>query len=551
MSAFKPFAIVVKNHYEPTYSLRLVIESADITIGKLKSMIEQEHKGNPQLQDQLLVHRGKLLESKTNLHQLFTSSIIDDKSPTNDNKKTDSMQCMYIHMTLRGGSETALKIGLMSKPEPQSEQTQPEMPPQPQPQPQPAEEEKYDTANTNAKDSEPPHTASTDTATSSASPSMPRTIPRQLSDPLPAYPTYPHPPPPPYAYHPHHPYPPAYPPPAPYAYHPDGAPHYFSHSMPDLMAGAHLYRQRSAPSPSTSSSSANRSRAFAPPTLVQQTSNSNLHRSAAPPPPSPYHHPYYAYPTPPAYPGYPPHGYAPPPPHHHHPAAPHYPYFSHSTSDLLRARDPRKKNKSKRDGKRKVERIDEKENGEENQNNVGRVDNLANIAADGLRRRGGRNNDGDNNNNNRQPAVEANNVNNNVFANDNNANDRNRAQRESFFARLFRVLNVNILIRLGIFMWLFAPNLGTYRFTMLCIAGGLYYLHQVGILGGLFGRFGANRNQNEPQHRDPNAPDSGDRERAPPPRLSYVQLLQRFLIGIVASLWPTWDHRNLYPIPRP
>eukprot|EP01084_Bolivina_argentea_P048666 89627_1 len=101
-------------------------------------------------------------------------------------------------------------------------------------------------------------------------------------------------------------------------------------------------------------------------------------------------------------------------------------------------------------------------------------------------------------------------------------------------------------------MWLFGPNLGTYRFTILCIAGGFYYLYQIGILQRIFGRFmRGNRNRNEPRHRDPNAnnnDESNDNNMEPLLPLSYVQLLQRFLIGIVFSVWPTWDHRNVYPI---
>ena len=125
-SPFKPFAVVVKNHYEPTYALRLVIDKQDITIGKLKTLIEEQHKGNPQIQDQLLVYRGKLLESKTNLFTLFTSSIIKPSTPitkndsdSNDNTTTQQddapLESMYIHMTLRGGSDTATKIGLLAK----------------------------------------------------------------------------------------------------------------------------------------------------------------------------------------------------------------------------------------------------------------------------------------------------------------------------------------------------------------------------------------------------------------------------------------------------
>ena len=76
-------------------------------------------------------------------------------------------------------------------------------------------------------------------------------------------------------------------------------------------------------------------------------------------------------------------------------------------------------------------------------------------------------------------------------------------------------------------------------------------MHQIGILPRILARFGGNRNNqnNEPQHRDPNADDdeSDNRNIPPPAPLTYAQLLQRFLFGIFASLWPTWDHRNLYP----
>ena len=78
--------------------------------------------------------------------------------------------------------------------------------------------------------------------------------------------------------------------------------------------------------------------------------------------------------------------------------------------------------------------------------------------------------------------------------------------------------------------------------------GWLYYFHQVGLLARILNRFNGNRNRrNEVRHRDPNAPQQSNADRPPSPPLTYVQLLQRFLIGIVASLWPTWDHRNMYP----
>merc|ERR1712228_798572 len=103
---FKPFGVVIKNHYEPIYSLHLSIESSDLTIGKLKTLIEEQHKGNPLVQDQLLVYRGKLLESQTILFSLC--------EPNNDTTKS-SLPSLYIHMTLRGGSATAAKIGLSAQ----------------------------------------------------------------------------------------------------------------------------------------------------------------------------------------------------------------------------------------------------------------------------------------------------------------------------------------------------------------------------------------------------------------------------------------------------
>ena len=46
---------------------------------------------------------------------------------------------------------------------------------------------------------------------------------------------------------------------------------------------------------------------------------------------------------------------------------------------------------------------------------------------------------------------------NNVFVD--NVNRVNIApQRDGFLVRLFRPLNVNVLIRLAIFMWLFGPS---------------------------------------------------------------------------------------------
>ena len=83
---------------------------------------------------------------------------------------------------------------------------------------------------------------------------------------------------------------------------------------------------------------------------------------------------------------------------------------------------------------------------------------------------------------------------------------------------------------------------------MVLVAVGLYYMQQIGLLGYLFGniQFGRGNQNNEPRHRDPNAPENT--EQVPPEPLSYVELIQRALIGFALSLWPTWDHRQMYPV---
>eukprot|EP01083_Nonionella_stella_P165054 548129_1 len=520
-ASFKPFAVVIKNHYFPTYSLRLVIDSEEITIGKLKTQIEEQHKGHQLIQDQLLVHRGKLLESRLNLCKLFESSIIVPQSPPNAAQSptqdtTNTMSTMYIHMTLRGGSNTATKIGLTATIDTVPMDDAPS---------------KSDSKQTNDATSSPQeHTEvqkeeekkQPQPATSSAP--IPPHIPPQFTQLKP--PHYPHYPP----YH--HPY---YPPP------PD--PYYLSRSMPDLMHPAYVQRTQSVPSNNKPS------HPFHPPTLVQQTSNTQQYpQQYQPQYPQQYPH----YPPPPFAHHYPPYGaMPPPPPHHYHPPFAPFPPHSQSMSDLNALREqgaPNWRNQTFIPSK-----IDEKEEKKE----ANRPNN--NGSSYGLRRRrvaNGANapnnavNEDDNAN-----VAEANNV---VNENNANANNNENALRDRWFVRLFRALNINVLIRLGIFMWFFGPNLGKSRFTILCMIGTLYYLHQVGLLQRLFGFLfvGRNRNDNEPRHRDPLNDDRENNDSVPPvpiplPTLSYVQLLQRFLIGIVASLWPTWDHTTLYPVPVP
>jgi len=578
--------VVIKNHYEPTYSLRITIESGDTNVGKLKCIVQEQHKGNPAVQDQLLVFRGKLLDSKTTLFNLLKSSnLADENTP-----------CMYIHMTLRGGSGTATKIGLnstSSNSQAPSQHTQPSPPAQ--------TEQKAEAAMTEAEEEE--EEKCVQPATSSASPP----VSSRARAPVHAYPHPPHhhphhpAPPYPYAAASAHPYPYPYPPPYAHAYPygvmpppppPPGslppAPHAmaFSQSMPDLMAPPHMYRQSSAPSHPSHQT-------FAPPTLVQQTSNpsqpsSSSSSSSHPPPPA------VPYPYPPPWPYAHPHLH----PHAHaHPSAPPMPPYglhAYSTSDLYHPRDPRIRSAKKKKHSKissTISQIRETTTTEDDQKFV-HADADHNVPAPalavdqiddngnrqpfrglyGLRQRGGHReraaaavNDNVAVAANENNAANANENNNNANANAvvnaaNNNNNNNVVPRDGIMVRLFRLLNVNVLIRLAIFMWLFGPNLGTNRFSILCVMGGLYYLHQVGVLHAVLNRFGIgrNRNANEPQHRDPNAAAAADdvseeEHSAPPPppsRLTHAQLLQRFLVGLVASLWPTWDHRTLYPAVR-
>ena len=87
--------------------------------------------------------------------------------------------------------------------------------------------------------------------------------------------------------------------------------------------------------------------------------------------------------------------------------------------------------------------------------------------------------------------------------------------------------------------------------TMVCVVAGVYYLQHVGLLGFVFARFrrgGGAAQNNVVRHRNPDGNEEEKEEAPPPPpTLSKVELMQRFLVGICASLWPTWDHRNLYP----
>lgn len=97
------FCVVIKNHYIATYTLQLSIDDKNTTIGQIKTRIEAEHKGNPSIENQLLLYRGKVLTSNTSVHSLL------------DNQQ-NTLQSICFHLTLRGGSATAINIGLIEDP---------------------------------------------------------------------------------------------------------------------------------------------------------------------------------------------------------------------------------------------------------------------------------------------------------------------------------------------------------------------------------------------------------------------------------------------------
>merc|ERR1712228_929189 len=406
-----------------------------------------------------------------------------------------SLPSLYIHMTLRGGSATAAKIGLSA----------------------PAS---IDSSKTNSSSSSSTSSSSEQKEEKKSS-DPPRISPipiRRQSNPYIAH-----------YYNMQRSYPPnpynLNSPTLPNMMHPN-----MMHPHPQT-----LHRHHSAPP-----TSAHVSQSFAPPTLVQQTSNPNNSHIAM------SYNPYNAY--------------------SHFPHVPNYAYpqHSHSSSNLLNGKKGKinfRKKKSQSAPKRRLysskKEESEKEEKQQQQNNDD--DNAQNVVAGGygMRQRRNPNNNNANvqnvqvravanaNNNNAQP--------NNVF---NNVNNRRRIvqNREGWFMRMFRILNINVLIRLGIFMWLFAPNLGGYRFAILCCIGVFYYLHQIGVIGFLYVWLFGNEQRNvanDPVHRDPNAAnaeENNDEIVLPPATpLGRVQLLQRFLIGFCFSLWPTWDHRTVYP----
>jgi len=572
---FEPFTVVIKNHYDPVYSLRLTIDSADTTVGNLKGLIEAQHKGHPSVQIQMLVFRGKLLDSQTRLLTLSQSAALDS---------------MCIHMTLRGGNTTALDLGLATKsPEP------------PVPIPEsldaaalgidatPLHDDSHGSDGEEKRSADPRIHSATSSASIPASTSLlappttpkpikstkstkprlptPDSIIRQHSDPThpraagrgsPPY--HPMGPPmmSPYGPYPHSPYAATIPNP----YYVPTVPPPPPHSSQSYGAVPTLVQQSSTPNPATPQRPYPMPYGYPP----------SMHYPAPypyGPPMSPYGSPYrppmspYPYPVPPS-------PYAVPSPQRMNPtvstitprprrSAPKMPKFG----ELKRSKSDSAKPQSEQPLVDHTEHTETEET--KGDDPPAERPDIAAIGGYGMRRR--------NNGNGPRIGNQRRNVDNALNAADvpaeNEQNDRNEHNEAeapdagnaaandrgfgAFVIWLVGALNVNILIRLGLFMWFIGSNLSTYRYAMVCGVVAIYYLHQIGLLRYLFGNIpfaigarNANAN-NAPQHRDPNASESGHEEVAPPQPLSYVELIQRALVGFALSLWPTWDHRQMYP----
>ena len=65
---------------------------------------------------------------------------------------------------------------------------------------------------------------------------------------------------------------------------------------------------------------------------------------------------------------------------------------------------------------------------------------------------------------------------NNVAANNVARNDEN-GNNVGYIRQIMELFNVNVLLRLGIFMWLFGSHLNNQRWNMLCVLAVIYYLY--------------------------------------------------------------------------
>lgn len=625
-TAKQTFVVVIKNHYDPIYSLRLTIDSEEMTVGSLKGLIEEQHKGSPSVSIQMLVFHGKLLDSQSRLSTIRQSA-----------HSMDSAMC--IHMTLRGGNTTAKLIGLSS--ETTSPQSLNPAPPQPlhhsplSPEVPPVQstESALDIGTTSLMDnhddqckpSEPEvvpefdgadNLGQDDNVQSAASPNasaqqpppplLPRTLhpatsldgrgrpPRSGLPPL-------APPPGVYPMTMHRQY--SDPgrmlyPPSPFTPHSVGSPHggHYGHRSPYSGTVPNPYLMHSPFHPQLSGQRPHSTYPpqFGLPMLVQQSSSG----SASPMPslaPSPMHYGYPGYPVPPPmspygapispYPVDPrmahrsAFGHFPAPFNPHLGAPPQFPPRSESFSPQRpsMARYPNRAEQLKRSQSEDTKTQKEEDKAEDTEQvhvaaDRQRNGDVAAFGGYGMRRRRVPLPNGPNNGNAPGIGNEARNLNNALNADhamdqgvanevDGNQNDDEQdvaadAENPGFMIWLIGALNINILLRMGMFMWFIGSNLSTNRYYAVCVGVAIYYFHQIGLLKYLFGDIrwadlwgGGGGNvaaNNEPRHRDPNAPEI-EEEPAPPQPLTYVELIQRGLIGFTLSLWPTWDHRQMYP----
>lgn len=190
-----------------------------------------------------------------------------------------------------------------------------------------------------------------------------------------------------------------------------------------------------------------------------------------------------------------------------------------------------------------------------------------------------------NNNNNAQPLnVQANNnVNNPVLQHPAAAPNNNNLHAIFNFTNLWRFLHIQLIIKISILLFLFCQNGDIYRTVLMCIVAAIAYLYQVGVFGAhhlpiqLQNMMNDNidedgfeiipdhvRQQGEQEenmrrqraegiisnNNDQHTTSSDSSNDSLQPVNTDNQLLinmEKFIVGLIASLWPEWQPQVLIP----
>ncbi len=108
--------LVIKNHYNATYSYHTTIKDPyKTTVANVKLLIAKKYKGKPRVEDQKIIHRGVVLDDRRTIHSIMdTRSKLKHETSQTSSSSPENIQCIF-HLILKGGSKTAIKIGLIEK----------------------------------------------------------------------------------------------------------------------------------------------------------------------------------------------------------------------------------------------------------------------------------------------------------------------------------------------------------------------------------------------------------------------------------------------------